>query len=294
MKSPKIIPLLIPAIVLCLISIFMNAQAQKSDHLFEGVWTDTVDVMGRTFQPIFHIKPDEGGPESLVVTVTYPSVGIYEMAPKNISFEGDSLTIELDSGFYKVSPTADGTRIGGKLSVNSQIYPILMSPVEPSVLVPPRLRERPEADPADVVSPESIVRSTYEAISFPEGKKPDWDRLQSLFLPQSKLIPTGRSNGTSRIDFRSVEDHFKGGILERFSNQQFVEYEIHSVTERFGDIAHVFSTYESIVKTGDSEPVNRGINSFQLWYDGNRWWIVNILWHSEREGLSIPERYAGH
>jgi hypothetical protein len=40
------------------------------------------------------------------------------------------------------------------------------------------------------------------------------------------------------------------------------------------------------------EPVDQGINSFQLWHDGDRWWIVNLMWHEEWEDASIPERYT--
>ena len=291
MKGTRIIPLLIPAIILFLISIIANAKAQNSENPFEGVWSDTVEVMGQTFHPALHIKPNADNPDSLVVTVTYPSIGLFEIAPENYNVEGDSLTIMLKNAFYKIGPRADGTHLEGTLSVNSRTYPISLHPTQPSILVPPRYREWPEANPSDVKSPESIVNAAYDAISFPEGKKPDWNRLKSLFLPDSRLIPTGRNSDTPRIYFRSVEEHFNRGLLEQLSSQQFVEYEIHSVTERFGDIAHVFSTYESLIKADDSEPLDRGINSIQLWNDGNRWWIANIFWHSEREGLSIPERY---
>jgi hypothetical protein len=35
----------------------------------------------------------------------------------------------------------------------------------------------------------------------------------------------------------------------------------------------------------------RGINSIQLFNDGTRWWVVNIFWDSERQGLTIPDKY---
>ena len=42
---------------------------------------------------------------------------------------------------------------------------------------------------------------------------------------------------------------------------------------------------------GDADPIKRGIKSIQLFWDGNSWWMVNILWDLEREGREIPERY---
>src|SRR5262249_34426046 len=71
----------------------------------------------------------------------------------------------------------------------------------------------------------------------------------------------------------------------------FFETEIHRIVEEFGSIAHVFSTYESRRSASDPEPYMRGINSFQLFHDGRRWWIVNIIWRHESPELPIPPKY---
>jgi hypothetical protein len=55
----------------------------------------------------------------------------------------------------------------------------------------------------------------------------------------------------------------------------------------------VFSTYESRHALADAKPFERGINSFQLLYDGQRWWVVTIYWQGERPGLPIPPQYGG-
>jgi hypothetical protein len=54
---------------------------------------------------------------------------------------------------------------------------------------------------------------------------------------------------------------------------------------------HRFSTYESRRIATDSIPFARGINSIQLVNDGQRWWILTILWEAERPGNTIPDRY---
>jgi prevent-host-death family protein len=53
---------------------------------------------------------------------------------------------------------------------------------------------------------------------------------------------------------------------------------------------HVFSTYESR-KTKDGQPFQRGINSIQLIKDGNRYWVVTILWDVETPTSPIPASY---
>lgn len=147
-----------------------------------------------------------------------------------------------------------------------------------------------EADPDDVSTIDGIVTASYEVISGPAGEARDWDRERSLFHPLSRHIPTSPNNsGGSRADVQSVES-----FIERaspfFENNGFYEYEIARRVERFGDIAHVFSTYEWSRTEGG--PVGgRGINSFQLVYDGERWWIVSIFWAQESESNPIPPEY---
>ena len=65
------------------------------------------------------------------------------------------------------------------------------------------------------------------------------------------------------------------------------------MTERFGNIAHVFSTYVSFRSRADTRPFQRGINSFQLLYDGTRWWVVSVFWQAETRDYPIPAKYVG-
>jgi hypothetical protein len=50
------------------------------------------------------------------------------------------------------------------------------------------------------------------------------------------------------------------------------------------------STYSSST-TPDGEPYDRGINSIQLTWDGERWWIVSWIFDSERPGNPIPPEF---
>ncbi len=54
---------------------------------------------------------------------------------------------------------------------------------------------------------------------------------------------------------------------------------------------HVFSTYESRRAKADEKPFARGINSIQLMQHGGRWWIVTVMWDSERPDNPIPAKY---
>jgi hypothetical protein len=71
----------------------------------------------------------------------------------------------------------------------------------------------------------------------------------------------------------------------------FFEKEVARRVESFGNIAHVFSTYESRHKADDAQPFARGINSIQLMNDGKRWWIVTVFWQGEDKSNPLPDKY---
>jgi hypothetical protein len=75
-----------------------------------------------------------------------------------------------------------------------------------------------------------------------------------------------------------------------FEKAAFYESEVAHRVETFGDIAHVFSTYESRRAPGE-KPFARGINSFQLVKTATGWKIMTILWDSERESNPLPAKY---
>jgi hypothetical protein len=149
------------------------------------------------------------------------------------------------------------------------------------------------ANPNDVSSADALIKAVYDVISGPAGEKRNWDRMRTLFVPDARMIPTGRkANGEGARRSMSAEDYItnSGPFLEK---NGFFETEIGRKTEQYGNIVHVFSTYESRKLKGDEKPFMRGINSFQLWNDGKRWWVINIMWESETKENPIPEKYIG-
>ena len=155
-------------------------------------------------------------------------------------------------------------------------------------------------DPADVESIDAIVTAAYDGISGPAGKKRDWDRERSLYFPSARLIPTARpvTSGEGQV---TSENKIAPQILDIegfiarfepfFKENGFYEKEIARRVEEFGQIAHVWSIYESRHNEDDPEPFMRGINSIQRFNDGKRWWILNIYWQQESAENPIPEEY---
>ena len=143
----------------------------------------------------------------------------------------------------------------------------------------------------DGASIDSVVAALYDVISGPAGKKRDWDRMRSLFIQGGRLIPTGkRSGGEIASRVLDVEGYISASS-KAIEENGFFEREVSRRTEIFGNIAHVFSTYEGRHKSEDSKPFARGINSIQLMNDGKRWWIVTVFWQAEGPDNPLPEKY---
>lgn len=147
------------------------------------------------------------------------------------------------------------------------------------------------ANPADVKSMDAILAALYDVISGPAGKKRDWDRFRSLFAPGARLIPASkRPDGAFEARVLDPEGYITRAapFLEK---QGFYEREISRKVESFGQIAHVFSTYDSRHTAEDKTPFARGINSIQLLNDGKRWWVITVYWDSERPDNPLPPQY---
>ena len=142
----------------------------------------------------------------------------------------------------------------------------------------------------DVATIDGVLKAFYEVISGPTGEPRQWSRDRSLYIPDVRFV--------------SIEKRKDGAIEARpISHQEFVdrsnaplvkngfyESEIHRETQQFGQIAHVFSTYESRMKL-EGPVIARGINSLELFNDGKRWWVLSVQWDEERHGLRIPQKW---
>jgi len=140
-------------------------------------------------------------------------------------------------------------------------------------------------DPA-VLGTRTLVRALYECISGPAGAPRDWAREARLLHPAARLTRTGI--GPDGQPFARVMNaaEYRADTEPFFAANDFWEVEIDAREWRFGNIAHVLSLYEARNDPRQAVPERRGINSIQLYHDGQRWWVMSVLWDNERPGLA--------
>jgi hypothetical protein len=156
---------------------------------------------------------------------------------------------------------------------------------------PPKIEVKTIAPrPADVATIDGIINAFYEVVSGPKGQPRDWARDRTLYIPDVRFVPIDVDKDGAVKPRISTHQQFVEGSDASLTKQGFFEAEIHRVTERFGPIAHVWSTYAGR-RTADGPVILRGINSIELFWDGKRWWIANAIWTDETAENPIPKEY---
>ncbi|MBZ5506681.1 MAG: hypothetical protein LAO78_14585 [Acidobacteriia bacterium] len=145
------------------------------------------------------------------------------------------------------------------------------------------------ARPGDVDTVEHIIAAVYDVISGPAGPR-DWDRFRSLYYPGARMVPSRRDDKGAINARIFTPDEYATRSQDFFSKEGFFENAVANRVEAWDHIAHVWSTYESRHAKGE-KPFARGINSFQLFHDGNRWWILTVYWESEDASHPLSEKY---
>ncbi len=147
----------------------------------------------------------------------------------------------------------------------------------------------PAARPGDVDSVEHIIAAVYDVISGPPGAR-DWERFRSLYYPGARMIPSGRNHEGAAVVRVTTPDEYATRAQDFFNKEGFFENPVANRIELWDHIAHAWSTYESRHAKGE-KPFARGINSFQLFNDGSRWWILTVYWEGEDPAHPLPEKY---
>jgi hypothetical protein len=126
----------------------------------------------------------------------------------------------------------------------------------------------PPAESSEDLDIKATVLAAYNVISGPAGRR-DWDRFNELFAPGARLI---------HGDKVMTPEEFGKASKPYLDEHGFFERPVSNRIEKYKDIAHVWSAYESRHQSNDEKPFTTGVNSFQLVRRNGQWKILTIFW----------------
>lgn len=134
-----------------------------------------------------------------------------------------------------------------------------------------------------------ITDKMLEFISCDIDEVKDWDEYRNLFLPTAQKLSIRKSpDGKARTRAMNLEE-FVRLAGPSYPREGFEEYAIGLTINEFNGIANVFQAFYCKNMKGTYEA--RGINSFQLVYLDDRWWISSTLFTNETEDLPLPDEF---
>ena len=148
--------------------------------------------------------------------------------------------------------------------------------------------------PEDVASIEAIVHADYESISGGVGVARQWARDFSLYDPMRAPSRRTRTRSPVRLKiWNPTQQEYVNATDAHFMADGFSEHELAHKIMRYGNVATVFSSYEgSMARTG--KEYTRGVNIYQLYFDGKRWWISSVFVgrckHDQRYSCGSPSQ----
>lgn len=151
----------------------------------------------------------------------------------------------------------------------------------------------PDAPPAagsDEFQINATVLAVYNVISGPAGRR-DWRQFEALFAPDARIVTSTMKDGAPATLVLTTKEYVERST-PRFNERGWFERPVATRVLQYGDIAHVWSTYEGREASNQEQPVARGIRSFQLVRIGAEWKVQSLVSQEEDAAHPIPPRFA--
>lgn len=132
-------------------------------------------------------------------------------------------------------------------------------------------------------NPASLAKEMLRLIS---AGNDDWEAFRDLFVPtvHFTVVSESAAQGMNARSF-ALEDFVR--LFKSSADRSFVETQLKAQIDEYNGIAHVWQTYEVDVNGS----TNQGVNSIQMIYHHDRWWIANVNWANNTNGVPLPEKY---
>jgi len=125
-----------------------------------------------------------------------------------------------------------------------------------------------------------LLDELYAVVSFEEGSEPNWQGLEHLFSVHARITrvtPEG-------VDYLTPQSFLEmtQNMLEFGAYTSFYEFEVARRIDQFGDVAQVWSLYETRRNRSARDALSRGVNSIQLVRENARWKVLSLFWDDAR------------
>jgi len=151
-------------------------------------------------------------------------------------------------------------------------------------------KEQKNITPSEAVkSIEGITDLMLEILSGPQGEERDWELYKSLFVEGAiKNLVNPKAPVGKQVRTISVNDFVEkySGI---YSRDGFEEYSTGLIVNEFNGVATAFQYFYCKNLIGTYE--NRGVNTYQLVFAEDRWWITSLAFANETEESKVPDEF---
>ncbi len=139
----------------------------------------------------------------------------------------------------------------------------------------------------DAKTIDALMKASYEVVSGEKGTKRQWERDNYLHHPKAVYSFFDKEK---QEQLTMTLQEFHKETDQMVMGTSFYENEVNREVRIFGNIAQVWSTYETrLEKNGKVE--RRGINSVQLIFENDRWYIISWIFCGETNNNLIPKTF---
>ena len=110
-------------------------------------------------------------------------------------------------------------------------------------------------------------------------------------MPTAKFTILYHQSDSIPLKYESLSaDQFFEYMQEAkdYYEKGFTQYETGKVVNEYNGIANVFQSFYAMDSDGQEV---KGMTSYQLVYFDDRWWISDVLWTTNTNGIPIPPKY---
>jgi len=146
-------------------------------------------------------------------------------------------------------------------------------------------------DSLSVTTIDGIVNIGFKTLSELNGDIRNFEKLGEIYLPTAKFTVVYHESDSIPLKYESLSaEQFFEYMKEasEYYEKGFIQYELGKVVNEYNGIANVFQSFYA--KDSENQEV-KGMTSYQLIYFDDRWWISDVLWTSNSNGIPIPGKY---